>query len=360
MANEEHLARLKQGVKAWNQWRQEVPDERPNLSRAHLSKADLRQINFSHADLSRADLSEAWLSYAVITEANLQKVNLSGAHLAWSRLWCSNLTGANLRDADLVGADLTGTNLTGADLSKARLHKAYLTDVDLRDADLVGADLDRTQLVGTKFFRANLTGCSIYGASVWGVELEGAKQQDLIITPNTEPTVTVDNLEVAQFLYLLLNNKKIRNVIDTITTKVVLILGRFTKDRKAVLNAIREELRKKDYIPVLFDFEKPARRDLHETITTLARMSRFIIADITSPKSIPQELVSIVETLPSVPVQPLLKTKSKPWAMYDHIRRYPWVLQLHRYTDQEELLVSLAEKVIIPAEEKAKDLQPQQ
>jgi len=49
---------------------------------------------------------------------------------------------------------------------------------------------------------------------------------NLIITDDNEPTITVDNLEVAQFIYLLLNNQKIRDVIDTITSKVVLILGR--------------------------------------------------------------------------------------------------------------------------------------
>ena len=72
---------------------------------------------------------------------------------------------------------------------------------------------------------ADLTACHVYGVSAWGVNLEGAKQTDLVITPTDEPAITVDNLEVAQFIYLLLNNKKIRDVIDTITSKVVLILG---------------------------------------------------------------------------------------------------------------------------------------
>ncbi len=77
---------------------------------------------------------------------------------------------------------------------------------------------------------------------------ERATQLNLIITPPEEPTViTVDNLEVAQFIYLLLHNEKIRHVIDTITSKVVLILGRFTPERKVVLYALREELRKRNY-----------------------------------------------------------------------------------------------------------------
>ena len=45
----------------------------------------------------------------------------------------------------------------------------------------------------------------------------------------------------------MLHNQKIRDVIDTITSKAVLILGRFTDERKAVLDALRDELRKRNY-----------------------------------------------------------------------------------------------------------------
>jgi hypothetical protein len=34
-----------------------------------------------------------------------------------------------------------------------------------------------------------------------------------------EPAITVDNIEVAQFVYLMFNNQKVRDVIDTITSK---------------------------------------------------------------------------------------------------------------------------------------------
>jgi hypothetical protein len=84
---------------------------------------------------------------------------------------------------------------------------------------------------------ADLTGCRIYGVSAWNLKLEGAKQQNLVITQD-EPKITVDNIEVAQFIYLLLHNEKIRDVIDAVTSKAVLILGRFTAERKAVLEAL--------------------------------------------------------------------------------------------------------------------------
>jgi hypothetical protein len=178
--------------------------------------------------------------------------------------------------------------------------------------------------------------------------LEGAKQQSLVVTPQGEAEITVDNIEVAQFIYLLLHNQKIRGVIDT-TSKAVLILGRFTADRKAVLDALREELRKHDYLPILFDFDVPATRDITETVSLLARMARFIIADLTDPSSIPKELEAIVPSL-AVPVQPLLEGASRHYAMFKDYWKYDWVLPVYRYEGLEPFLATLAEKVIGPAE----------
>ena len=56
---------------------------------------------------------------------------------------------------------------------------------------------------------------SIYGISAWRLMLDGTTQHSLLITANDEPAITVDNVEVAQFIYLMLNNEKLRDVIDT-------------------------------------------------------------------------------------------------------------------------------------------------
>jgi hypothetical protein len=246
---------------------------------------------------------------------------------------------------DLSGADLSGADLFDADLSHANLSRANLSD-----ANIEGSVLVETNLTG-----ATLTRCSIYGISAWNVTLEGATQDNLIITRSYEPTITVDNLKVAQFIYLLLNNKEIREAIDTIAKKAVLILGRFTPERKAVLDALREALRTHGYLPILFDFDKPSSQDLTETVSTLAHLSRFIIADLTEPSSIPKELEAIVPTL-AVPVQPLLEGSTRPYAMFKDYWKYQWVLEVYRYDGLEELLASLKERVIEPAEQKAKGL----
>jgi uncharacterized protein YjbI with pentapeptide repeats len=174
---------------------------------------------------------------------------LSGANLHGA-----NLHGASLREANLSGANLYKANLTEANFSNANLTEAYLSrtcldEACLNNANLYKVNLIRATLVNTDLTETILSSCCIHGIAVWNVQLNGAKQDNLIITSEDEPIITVDNLEVAQFIYLLLNNQRIRYVINTITSKVVLILGRFTPERKAVLDALRDELRKQDYLP---------------------------------------------------------------------------------------------------------------
>jgi hypothetical protein len=143
--------------------------------------------------------------------------------------------------------------------------------------------------------------------------------------------------------------------LDTVGKKAVLLLGRFTDERKAVLDALRDELRKRHYLPILLDFAVPATRDITETVSLLARMSRFIIADQTDLSSIPKQLEAIVPGL-AVPVQPLLEGSSRPYAMFKDYWKYEWVLPVYRYEGLEPLLATLADKLIAPAEAKVQAL----
>jgi uncharacterized protein YjbI with pentapeptide repeats len=375
MADEDHVARLKKSVADWNAWRDENRDISPDLFGAGLSKANLRgahlaRVNLSEANLSKAKLSKAFFYGANLAGANFYGANLSGANFAVANLWGAHFSkanlsgasffGADLRRADLSGRDLrdaslTMANLSEANLSKAKLSKAHLSGANLSGANLSGAFLEQAILVNTDLTGADLTGCRIYGTSAWNLKLERAKQKDLVITQMNEPAITVDKIQVAQFIYLLRHNKNIRDVIDTIGKKAVLILGSFTGKRKDVLDALREELRKHKYVPILFDFDVPRERDTTETVSLLARMARFIIADLTKASSIAKELEAIVPNL-AVPVKPLLEG-SRSYAMFKDYWKYDWVLKVYRYRGLKPLLAALAKDVIDPSEEKVKALQ---
>jgi hypothetical protein len=186
MANEEHLAILRQGVAAWNAWREKdwvvMPDlsgtdlsgtdlsganlrathlEGANLSEADLRKAYLREAYFSEANLSGASLSEANLSGASLSEASLSEANLSGAYLREAYFNGADLRGADLRGADLRGAYFSEANLSGADLSGADLRGAHLLKADLSAATLIDAYLDGADLTGAKLWETQRTGWSM-------------------------------------------------------------------------------------------------------------------------------------------------------------------------------------------------------
>ena len=68
MANRKHLAKLKQGVKAWNDWRKNSPHIKPDLRGASLRNKDLEGINFSKTDIRGTNFAKA-----ILREANFQE-----------------------------------------------------------------------------------------------------------------------------------------------------------------------------------------------------------------------------------------------------------------------------------------------
>jgi hypothetical protein len=126
-----------------------------------------------------------------------------------------------------------------------------------------------------------------------------------------------------------------------------------------VLDAIREKLRNRHLVPILFDFEKPDSKDLTGTVQTLANMARFIIADLTDPSSVSHELAMVVPGT-VVPVQPILLQGQREYAMFaDLKRRHGWVLEPYVYASQEQLIADLLERVIGPAETKVLEFRGQ-
>lgn len=431
MANPDHLAMLREGVKIWNNWRfptfwERLRGQTVDLSHAALAGADLCGADLSYADLTEADLSgatlqETNLSFANLARANLNKADLNGKLLRGAQhtaadlsedesidlelggvaLMSANLSGACLEGARLVGADLrmadltnahlskadlawarlSGAKLNGADLQRAELFQvvarwaefrkadlrsanltaANLSATDFRGADLSGANLSRAVLVKANLEEATIRNCRVYGISAWSLNLGSehlaAVQSNLIITRAREPVIEVDNLEVAQFLYLLLSNERVRHAIGTVTSKVVLLLGRFTPERKLVLEALREQLRLRGWLPVLFDFDPLANQARIETISTLAGLARFVIADLTDAKSVLQELERIVLQRPSLPVQPILLSSQREPGMFDSFQLALSVLPTAFYDNQAQLLAELVERVISPADAKARELE---
>ena len=189
MANEAHLARLKQkqGVKVWNVWRREAPTIQPDLCRA-----DLRGVHLAGADLCRADLIGANLSWVDLQEANVTGAHLQGVDLTGADLTRADLQWANLRGADMTRAHLTRTHLAGADLRMADFTDADLTGARLTNADLTGAHLTRTCLS-----RAILSRVKMGGTALAAVDLRMVQGLDTI-SHRGPSTIGIDTLYHSQ------------------------------------------------------------------------------------------------------------------------------------------------------------------
>jgi uncharacterized protein YjbI with pentapeptide repeats len=364
--NQHHLDLLKQGAEAWNQYRKEsgaVPDlagaslDWINLYHADLSGANCKAASFVNAsfngvNLSGADLENAFGPESNFSGCNFENANLKGAKLMRSTLDASRFKGAQVNaETDLSMCNLIITDLSGLQAQGICMSFSQLSNANLSGADFSGADLSQVVLVGANVSATRFTGARIHGISAWDLQGRPADESGLIITRSNDATVTVDDLEVAQFVYLILNNQKIRDVIDTVTTKTVLILGRFSAERKQVLDAIREQLHKQNYVGIIFDFDPSEHRNLTETVSTLAHMARFVIADITQARSIGQELTHIIPQLPSVPIQPIVHQSDQEWAMFNDLKTGGTVLPTFRYRDMDEVLDKLQERILTPVDE---------
>ncbi len=233
MANEEHLAILKQGVDAWNAWRKENPEVKPDLSGAYLSGAKLEGANLygaklsgaylegaylEGADLREADLRGAALKEADLREADLREADLGGADLREAKLKGADLSGADLSKAKLSGADLSGADLSGADLSKANLSKTNLGGAKLEEMPFIGSKhLVKIPFIATKTLKIPFVGIKFIGHRPRGIEIgvNGIWSRDtdtaalMTLTPPgnsmlaANPNAVIDSLKHARRLHSL-------------------------------------------------------------------------------------------------------------------------------------------------------------
>lgn len=343
MAITEHVEIFKKGPHAWNAWRDENPNLTPDLSDIDFEKDvhtyremyDMPEFigyNLSYMNLNRVIARNSYFSHCFF----------AGSQLHFSDICFSFFQNCSFEKASLAVSKIGSARFYECDFTSADLSYCSAEETDFSGSRFISTKLSNMSLVKTDFTNTVIDKARVYGVSAWDLILDGSTQSNILIEEEGA-SITVPTIELAQFISLLLNNSKIRDVIDTITSKVVLILGRFTEERKAVLDAIKEELQERDYLPVLFDFEGPSSRDITETIITLASLAKFVIADISSPKSIPQELTQIIPHFPSLPVQPVIEQTQREYGMFEHFKHYPWVLEKISYCEND--IKSLVEKI---------------
>lgn len=206
MANPEHLAKLREGVEAWNAWRAANRNIRFDLSgidskeyykRMELGYRRMELVGFDFSGVGSLSRSEFELTTESVVSALLAmetwqnpfEWDNGGTH-SYADIRSAHLQYADLTKCMLIGADLRRTDLTGADLSEVKGRWALLKDSNLsetifRNADLSLADFRGSELSYANFSGADLRGARFDNAHVIETTFDGAKLDWAIFSSTT-------------------------------------------------------------------------------------------------------------------------------------------------------------------------------
>ena len=223
--NSHHLAMLKKGAKSWNKWRGRNPEVIPQLTGIDLLSEncqDLSGYNLDYADLN--DVSGTAISFrdASLNNANLKNVKFEGSDFSRASLVEANLENAQFKDIWFGQADLTQANfkdallsftnfenanmymanLSGVEGVRVTLKKAFLKKANLTGINLVNSFFDDANLNEATLKKVTLNDCSVYGVSLWGTKADEIKLNDVYISPKIESSLTINDLKLAQTIYL--------------------------------------------------------------------------------------------------------------------------------------------------------------
>jgi hypothetical protein len=236
-------------------------------------------------------------------------LNFSGMNLSGLMVIRAFAEGLNLRDSVFENAqfdegDFSRADFSGATFRNTKFNKTILTDSHFDGATFINCSLNRVNLVGASFCVKEITETVVYGIAAWDMKTcDEMKQSRLVIEKTYELysdliqrqtiPIMVDDIELAQFIYYLSDHKKMRDVLNILNDKGVLLLGRFKDGGLERLYSIRDWLQSKGYMTMIFDFAPASNLSRTETIVTMAGLSKFIIVDL-SGSSIPGELQGIL------------------------------------------------------------------
>jgi uncharacterized protein YjbI with pentapeptide repeats len=303
----------------WNRWKnnnseQIVFDE---LDFSSLGPKPIRQYNFTGV---------------IFKKCAFNKGNFYKCYFEESNFECEIET-ASFYECSFKGAVFCNSNIHDVDFTRSIFNNVTFTDCHLKRIILYC-----TSLVYCRFVNGSVSDSSVFGVNAWNISLDNTLQSNLIVESYSDTNekgrfgvVSVDDIELAQFINLILNNEKVFNVFNAMSSKIVLILGRFTEERKITLDLIRSELKNRNYSPIIFDFEKPIQKDLTGTILALSQMAGFIIADLTDGTSVPYELGTIIPQLRRTPLLPILLSGSKGFSMSQEMCFNRCVIQTFEY-----------------------------
>jgi uncharacterized protein YjbI with pentapeptide repeats len=277
---------LIQGAAVWNEWRIQ----------------NSRQLHFE-APTWYDSSSPRGIQVKGRNRLDFSRMNLSGISIYKAFAEGLNLRDSLFEDTQFEEGDFSRADFGGAFFRSTKFNKTIFTGANFDGATFVNCNLNRVNLVEASFRVKEITETVVYGISAWDLVMSDESKQSKLVIEKTydlysdlidqdKIPMMVDDIELAQFVHYLSDHKRMRDTLNILNARGVLLLGRFKDGGLERLYAIREWLQKKGYMAMIFDFARPDNLSLTETVITMAGLAMFVVADLSGP-SVGQELSSI-------------------------------------------------------------------
>lgn len=288
--------------------------------------------------------------------------DFSGIHLRDVMIFKPFAEGLNIQNSVFENVlfddgDFSRANFSNCMFINTKFNKTIFTDAGFAGATFINCNLNRVNLTNADFQVEEITETVIYGISSWDIHVsEKSKQSKLVIEKTYQLfseiiaegriPLMVDNIELAQFIYYLSNHKKMRDTINILNKRGVLLLGKFKDGGLERLYKLRDWFANHNFLPMIFDFDRPHSLDYTETIVTMSGLSKLVVADL-SGDSVPQELHAILTNF----VKPVVVYHdSAPYSMLKDLRRKNRYFHEIKFDGTDDNLLSLLPPKIADAE----------
>jgi uncharacterized protein YjbI with pentapeptide repeats len=250
MTEEDPSHILMQGSKLWNAWRERNPGS-VNFAKPHWYDCPAmggQQVKGTN-------------------RLNFSGMNLSGVFIGGAFAEGLTLRGSVFENAHFEEGDFSRANFGGATFRNTKFNKTILTGANFDGASFVNCNLNRVNLVGASFRVKEITETVVYGIAAWDLQTSDEMKQSKLVIERTyelysdliqqgKVPMMVDDIELAQFVYFLSKHAKMRDTLNILNDRGVLLLGRFKDGGLDRLYSMREWFQHNGYMAMIFDFAR--------------------------------------------------------------------------------------------------------
>jgi uncharacterized protein YjbI with pentapeptide repeats len=325
------------------------------FTRVRFDGARFHHVDFGGCRFEGGTIEEAEMYHAIFRDAVLDGVSMKSTRVSFSQFEGIKINSK----ANLNGIVFEKTPLVGARLEVVDLAESSFRSVDLRNTLWREVNLDLSSFYDVDCDGAELENCHVFGMRICCVRGTPSRQRRITCSALGQPPLLIEDFKLAPFIHELDRDEATGRLIETLATKLVLLLGRFKAGPKELLDRLFAAFRRRGYIPAIIDFKCAGSHSWDEVMLSVAMCAHFVVVDMTDAHAAFAEVPYILASR-AVPIKPLIAIGAAEPSQFGGLRRrFAHLLPLFTYDSPESLIDNIDAAVIAPCEAELERLRQQ-